>query len=58
MREREREGENLPYSQKNWLELNLAMEPKIAIFKFGGSVRDCHTYNNNNNMRIGNFGGF
>ena len=33
-REREREGEkfvSLPYSRKYWRELNLAVEPKIAI---------------------------
>ena len=43
----------LPYSWKYWRELNLAVEPKIAIarilyiysrFKFGSSVQDRHTY--------------
>ena len=46
-------------SRKYWRELNLAVEPKIAIargisrFKFGGTVRDSHTH-----MRVGNFGRF
>ena len=41
----------MPYSRNNWRELNLAVEPKIAIarmiiggFKFGGSVQDRHMY--------------
>ena len=40
----------IPYGQKYWWELNLAVEPKIAIvrifgrFKFGGLVRDRHMY--------------
>ena len=49
----------VPYSQKYWRELNLAVEPKIAIariladsYKFGGLVQDRHTY------RVGNFGRF
>ena len=42
---------NIPYSHKYWQELNLAIEPQnrycknISGFKFGGSVRDRHTYN-------------
>ena len=57
-RERKREkgkgkrerNDNISYSQKYWRELNLAVEPKIAIariladLKFGGSVQDRHTY--------------
>ena len=40
----------LPYSRKYWQELNLAVEPQIAIasilvdLKFGSLVRDHHTY--------------
>ena len=40
----------IPYSQKYWWELNLAVESHIAItnilarFKFSGSVQDRHTH--------------
>ena len=40
----------VPYSRKYWRELNLAVEPEIAIgriladLKFGGLVWDHHTY--------------
>ena len=37
----------VPYSRKYWRALNLAVEPEIENiggFKFGGSVRDRHTY--------------
>ena len=40
----------IPYRQKYWRELNLVVGPQIANceniggFKFGGSVRDRHTY--------------
>ena len=40
----------IPHSRKYWQELNLAVEPKMAIarilvdLKFGSSVRDHHTY--------------
>ena len=48
--EGERDRGGIPYSQKYWWELNLAVEPKIAIartnirFKFGSSVRDHRMY--------------
>ena len=41
----------IPYRQKYWRELNLAVDLQIAItkiladLKFGGSVKDRHTYN-------------
>ena len=37
----------MPYSRKYWWELNLAVGPQITIakiFKFDGSVWDCHMY--------------
>ena len=43
-------GCELPYSQKYWRELNLAVESQIAItnilvrFKLGGSVQNRHTF--------------